>query len=216
MSNVSVTSIELLRHGHCSDGDIFRGHTDSLLSPLGWQQMQRAIDAHPSRDWHTIISSPLQRCRQFAQQLSQNLSLELTFMNAFREISFGDWDGHSQQLLAASHSQLLQSYWRSPHRVTPPGGERLSDFQQRVNLGWQQLLRQHRGKSILLITHGGVIRSLLAECLNLPVNSLQRFAVPYGCSSQIKIYHTSNEPDWIQLVHHTPLKDLESTTAVNL
>lgn len=209
MDDFSVTTIDILRHGHCDDGEIFRGRTDSELSVSGWQQMQNTIEGNSIRSWQVIISSPMQRCSQYAQQLAKNLNINCICIADFQEIDFGDWEGQSPRQLT-SDSGLLQSYWKAPHLITPPNGESLSDFHKRVGAAWQQLLLEQKGKKLLLVTHGGVIRSILAHCLNATLSSLQRFSVPHACISQIKIFHSDNEPDWLQLIHHTPPAEVKN------
>lgn len=207
LSSTLVTTIDLLRHGHCDDGEIFRGKTDSALSAAGWQQMQRAIDNHHSSDfpWQAIISSPLQRCHKFAQHLQPSTNATLASKADFSEIDFGDWDGNLIAEIHSKKAEQLQRFWQTPGSVTPPNGETLKDFHHRVTDQWQKLISDHQGERVLLITHSGVIRTILALSLNAPLASMQRFSVPYGCMSQIKIFHHNHHPDWVQLMHHSPL-----------
>ncbi len=60
MSTVTTT-IDLLRHGACEGGEIFRGSSDVALSEQGWQQMRAAI-ADETAPWQAVVSSSLQRC----------------------------------------------------------------------------------------------------------------------------------------------------------
>ncbi len=59
--------VDLLRHGACAGGEIYRGRSDVALSELGLKQMQAAV---LGLHWQSIISSPLQRCDKFAQGLA--------------------------------------------------------------------------------------------------------------------------------------------------
>ncbi len=73
MLSGSTTTIDLLRHGQTQADDILRGRIDVPLSDNGYQQMQNRvapfIDTAPP--WQQLITSPLQRCRKFAQDLGQ-------------------------------------------------------------------------------------------------------------------------------------------------
>ena len=87
-----TTRLDLLRHGTCSDGQIYRGRTDSPLSPAGEEQMGSTIQG---QNWDVIYCSPLQRCHGFAQQLSAQLEIPLVADERLIELDFGDWDGQS-------------------------------------------------------------------------------------------------------------------------
>ena len=60
-----MITLDLIRHGEPAGGRLYRGHgLDDPLSDKGWQQMRQAVgDACP---WHALLSSPMQRCRAFA------------------------------------------------------------------------------------------------------------------------------------------------------
>jgi len=202
-----ITTIDILRHGECLGGAIFRGHTDSLLSPLGERQMHLALDKLRSHHngnenpWQAIISSPLQRCASIAARLAGE-QLTPTFEPAFQEISFGDWDGQETDKILKSQPQAVSAFWRDPSRHTPPNGEPLQDFEIRVHRAWQVLLKKQQGKNVLLICHGGVVRLLLAKLLSMPLQALPGIHVPYACISRIQIHHQPDSPDWPQLVFH--------------
>src|SRR6187401_779020 len=90
-----VTTIDLLRHGACQGGEIYRGRTDVQLSGEGWQQMERAVRA--PADWQRIVTSPLLRCREFAEHCARRFSLPLQLENALQELDFGEWEGRLVQ-----------------------------------------------------------------------------------------------------------------------
>lgn len=203
-SPISVTTLDLLRHGECADGDIFRGRTDSLLSSTGHQQMQQAIE-EGAANWDGIISSPLQRCLQFSQQLASQKNLPLATNAGFQEISFGDWEGLLTEDIEAVAAEPLAAYWLDRENNTPPNGEPLADFHQRTYAALQQLLDQQQGSHQLLITHGGVVRSLIAHTLKIPLHAMQHIDVPYACRTRIKVFRSPDHPDWMQLMHHHPL-----------
>jgi len=64
LREASTTVIDLLRHGDVEGGDVFRGSSDDPLSDDGWRQMQDALE--DKSGWDVIITSPLQRCCEFA------------------------------------------------------------------------------------------------------------------------------------------------------
>ena len=131
------TSIRLLRHGICEGGNIFRGHWDSPLSREGHQQMLAACAE--LQDIDVIISSPLQRCRQVAEELAQQYSnSDLLIEEGLKEINFGDWEGANIDALMESQQSQLEAFWSDPVSNSPPNGETMVDFNQRVCQAWHK------------------------------------------------------------------------------
>jgi broad specificity phosphatase PhoE len=197
---IESTTIDLLRHGACDGGEIFRGSTNVTLTETGWQQMRTALAAHGG--WDRVVSSSLQRCADFAGQFAEQNSLPLRIENDFREFSFGDWEGRRIADIEREHGDLLRNFWNDPLRFSPPNAEPLNEFRLRVMNAADKILREHRGEHVLLISHGAVIRMMLCEWLQMSMNAFSTFSVPYASLSRIRIYHTDNKPDWLQLVFH--------------
>ena len=199
-SETVTTTIDLLRHGQCEGGEIFRGSTDVVLTDNGWGQMRESIQG--SIPWQQIVASPLLRCRQFAEQLAEQRALPLTTFDAFREIHFGDWEGRLHSDIQNSNGDLLKQFWNDPLNCTPPNGEPIVDFQTRVMTCFEQLLDQLRGQHWLLVSHGAVMRIIMCSLLKMPLSSISNIAIPYACLSRFRIYETPNEQPWIQLCFH--------------
>lgn len=194
--------IDLLRHGAVAGPDCLRGQLDSPLSEWGWQQMQAAV---AGGQWRQIISSPLQRCTRFAQQLAETGNIPLKLDPRWQEISLGDWQGRNVTELQAEAGAALQRYWQSPWDNPPPGGERFDDFQGRVLAAWQELLHQPEAGTILVVTHAGVIRTLLAQILNIPKSHWFNIEVAHASISRIeydpaatmcRLIHHGSTPHW--------------------
>lgn len=176
--------LDVLRHGECEGGEIFRGHNDAALSAEGWQTMQAAVTQYSGR-WSRIISSPLSRCAAFAENLAAKERLTLSTEPGFTEISFGDWEGRPIATIWREQAELMAAWRNNPYEHTPPSGETFSDFSARVDTALQGLLHRYSGERLLLVTHGGVIRHLLVRALKLEPHGLSGLQVPYGCMAQL-------------------------------
>lgn len=206
-SQTEVTTVDLLRHGACEGGEIFRGITDSMLLDEAWLQMESAVPL--SEDYQAVVSSPLRRCNDFSRRFSVDRGLPLSVDSKFSEISFGDWEGQLVADVAKAHPQRIEKFWKNPAECPPPEGEPLADFQERVVLAWKELLQSQRGGQTLLVSHGGVIRLILAEVLQMPLRPLSFIAVPQACYSRIQVFHQPGQDDWPQLVFHN--RSMESS-----
>jgi len=179
-------TIDLLRHGEVAGGLRLRGYKDDPLSDKGWQQLRDVIKGK-TLPWDTIISSPLQRCALFAEEVSKQHEKPLHIKHGFKEISFGDWEGQLFSDLYKNKPEEMSRYWNNPSVATPPNGEPYDDFEARVHQAWDELVAEHANKHILLVAHGGTIRALLRKVINFPVPSFFKIEVPNASLSRITI-----------------------------
>lgn len=184
-----VTTIDLLRHGEVEGGACYRGNKDDALTRKGWQQMQQATE---NKSWDIILSSPLKRCANFAEYLSEEVA-ECLILENLREINFGDWEGKTADELFQQQPEHFNRFLRNPDNNPPPNGEALSNFHQRIIKQWQNIILQHYSKHILIISHGGTMRSIISQVLKIPSSHFMRLEVPHASMTRIKVYHYGNE-----------------------
>jgi len=169
------TRIDLLRHGEPLGGRRYRGQLDDELSELGWRQMWQAVDGR--NDWQQIVTSPLKRCRAFAEALGRKAGLPVRTEPRFAEVGFGEWEGKTRVELEQLVPGQVARFYRDPVNCRPPGAEPLAEFAGRVEAGFHDLLQQFGGQSVLVVAHAGVIRAVLAHVLEIPAGSLYRINV---------------------------------------
>jgi len=150
--------ISLLRHGLTTAPGRYIGWNDVPLSIGGRRQMETSIG---QQRWDRILSSTLQRCAEPAQDWARAWGVPCVLDERLRELDFGDWDGLTAAQLQQRDPETLGRFWRDPVRYPPPGGETLQALQQRVCA----CLQEHwptRGERMLVVSHGGAIRALIA------------------------------------------------------
>ncbi|MBB5321054.1 histidine phosphatase family protein [Marinobacter oulmenensis] len=183
---MTTTVLDLIRHGEPQGGPMFRGRKDDPLSEDGWNQMHAAITSQDQ--WHAIVTSPLLRCREFAGQLSERLGLPIHVEQELQEIRFGEWEGLTSEQVHDRYGEHLSRFWQDPVHFTPPGGEPMAQFHERVARAFRRWQEQLAGQRVLVVCHGGVIRMILADVLGIPLErSFAGFAVPYACRSRIQV-----------------------------
>ncbi|ONH52168.1 alpha-ribazole phosphatase [Pseudomonas cedrina] len=170
--------LDLLRHGETELGGGLRGSLDDALTAEGWAQMRAAVEQQ--KPWDRLVSSPLQRCARFAEELGARLNLPVTLEKDLQELHFGAWEGQSAAALMETDAQGLGLFWADPYGFTPPQGEPVIEFSQRVLGAIARLHRAHAGERVLLISHGGVMRLLLAQARGLPREQLLNVEVVHG------------------------------------
>lgn len=184
------TEVYFIRHGEPMLQKALLGSTDSPLSQYGWQQLQTSFVSLCKVE--QLISSPLSRCASFAQQFSVENQLPLDILEEWKECDFGEWDGEAYQTLYQKFPDLVEKYFNEPGKYTPPGGEALDKFCLRVEQALNHLLEKYQGKRLAVITHAGVIRTLIAWCLKMNYSEglqFRRFALDYASITHFSFYH---------------------------
>jgi alpha-ribazole phosphatase len=200
-----TTVIDLLRHGEPVGGRRYRGQLDDPLSEQGWTEMRHAVSAQTP--WQVIISSPLRRCSEFAQELSTRLSLPLHLDERLMEVGFGEWEGLTRRELQAQDETQLSRFYHDPVSNRPEGAESLEAFNQRIGQALEQTLHEHRGKHILIIAHAGVIRGILTQTLNAPIASMYRLSISTASLTRIQI--DNERPPTVMFLGRQRLSDSE-------
>ena len=194
-----TTLVDLMRHGEPVGGSRYRGQIDDPLSSTGWAQMRAAVGQH--RPWDVILSSPLSRCLDFAQELAANSRLPLEIDERLMEIGFGVWQGKTHDEVTQFDPGLQQRFYRDPMSHRPEGAEGLGDFRLRVLSAWNDILNRHAGRHILIVCHAGVIRMVLAHILDIPLSNL--FRIKVGNASLTRIECAEQGEEFLgQLVFH--------------
>ena len=187
--------IDLLRHGQPAGGDRFRGVQDDPLSETGWQQMRESVNG--MSPWDVVVTSPLRRCAEFAAELSERHGLIVETEPRLAELAFGEWEGKPYDEVKRTDPAAWQAFFDDPVNNTPPGGEKMEDFCDRIDAAWDELLERHEGRHILLVCHGAVMRVIYRRILRMPMNSLFLIEVPYACMTRIR-----TQPEGDRLVFH--------------
>jgi alpha-ribazole phosphatase len=177
-------TLDLMRHGEPVGGRRYRGQIDDPLSDKGWKQMQAAVgDAAP---WTRIVSSPLARCRAFAEALAVRHGLPVQFDDRLKEVSFGIWEGKSAAEIEQEAPGTLARFKADPVNARPAGAESLEDFHTRVAAALDALLQQHAGQHVLLVGHAGVMRMALAWALHIPLEHAYRIEVATASLTRLR------------------------------
>src|SRR5512139_4165729 len=119
-----------MRHGEPVGGRRYRGQIDDPLSEKGWAQMHAAVGE--SAPWTRIVSSPLLRCRAFAETLASTRGLPLTLDERLKEVGFGAWEGKTAAEIEEDAPGTLARFKADPVNMRPAGAEPLADFHARL------------------------------------------------------------------------------------
>lgn len=181
---MSQTIVDLIRHGEPIGGSLYRGHSiDDPLSEIGWQQMWQAVGNYSQ--WQSIVSSPLLRCRVFAEQLAAKYDIPIQIEPDFKEVGFGSWEGLTRAQVKQNNLQEYLDFYNDPVNKRPAGCEDLNVFIQRVISSYEKIVEQYKGQHILVVAHAGVIRAILAHIVYAPPKGIYNFKIENAGISRI-------------------------------
>jgi len=112
-----------------------------------------------------VIASPMNRTKQTAGFIAEKLGLEVETLEELREISFGDWDGHTNEEVARNWPEVFNS-WRGSWTSSPPNGESLEAFDARIRKARQMILSKYAGQTIVVVAHVMPIRGFLTLAMD--------------------------------------------------
>lgn len=183
------TVVDLIRHGEPVGGNRYRGHgVDDPLSELGWAQMWEAIgESHP---WDRIVTSPLQRCKVFAEALAERSGIPFEVDVRFREVGFGHWEGRTAAEVEAADPEGFRAFYADPVRNRPEGSEPLHEFVERISSAYNDTRRSHSGRHILIVAHAGVIRAVTTAILEAPLEAIYRQRIDNA--GMVRVRHDAN------------------------
>ena len=166
--------VTAVRHGESTwnRDKIVQGQNDgSVLTQAGWEQARDVAHRLATEGFTRIIASDLQRARETATAINETLGLELTTDPRLRERHYGDLETGPSSAVTAEVSGFRDGRVVSLS-ARPTNGESLDDLYQRVGSFLDDLFDGHLEGPVLLVTHGGTIRALLAHAAGVPMDSL--------------------------------------------
>ena len=194
--------IFLVRHGETDFNKELRyqGHMDVDLNQKGYLQAQKISKRLSTQKIDEVYSSDLKRAKNTAEVIVDPHNLKLNTRKGLREIDVGDWEGLTYDDLRKDYPDLIKKWYDNPISVSPPGGETLNEFEKRVVDCFHEIINQCQGEKIAIIAHGGTIRILLANLLEIPLNK----------NWQIEIHNTGLSI--IKLIEKYPVIKLLNST----
>lgn len=159
-----MTDLFLVRNGQTlwhTEGR-YQGQANPPLSTDGMIQARRLMEALSEFEWDAVYASDLERAWETAQTIVGDES-KIRADRRWREMAYGEWEGRRFEDVAAEDPERLSAWAKDPVNVPPPGGESLREVVERVSEAVMEIWRTYPEGRLLVVTHGGPIRCLVAE-----------------------------------------------------
>lgn len=180
-------TLHFLRHGeHGLLGRVLAGRMPGVgVTERGRAEIASQSERLAKEKIAAIYASPLQRTRETAEILAARLGLPVEFRDDLLELDFGEWTGATFDAIRADPRWQAWSTQRSLASI--PGGESMRAVQQRIVAAIVELNERHLHETVVLVTHGDVIRAALLYALGMPLDFYNRIEVGQGSISTIRL-----------------------------
>jgi broad specificity phosphatase PhoE len=164
---IPATRVFMVRHGATvlSAEDRFAGATDVDLSEEGREQTRRLAERLSHEKISAVYTSPLGRTVETAGILAAPHDLKVQTCDGFREISHGHWEEMTRREVEEKFPGEIAEWEKDPYTFAPPGGESGLAVTARALPALIDLVRDHPGQKILVVSHKATIRLLLSSLL---------------------------------------------------
>jgi probable phosphomutase (TIGR03848 family) len=175
-----MARIVLLRHAHsvANEKNLLAGRTAGIaLSKTGKVQATDLIARLGAIEFDEVAISPLQRCRETIDPwlTSTGAKSRIVVDDSISEVDYGSWSGKTlASLRRKAQWKVVQDF---PSQMIFPGGESLLEMQGRALSGFYRLNAVKGKRPRLLVSHGDVIKSIVAHCLGMHLDQFQRLVI---------------------------------------
>lgn len=154
-----------VRHGETENNKLRRRmgqRIDESLNEVGLNQAKE-LASQLEDNFDVIFSSPLKRAKETAEIIAEKFKKELILSDYLKERDFGSLSG---QLYEETWEEMKKSGFNDPrgadvkqtYDYRPYGGESVEDVKMRLQKFIDGVKKNHSGKIVLAVTHGGIIR----------------------------------------------------------
>lgn len=187
-----MTTLLLLRHGLTEmTGHTLAGWTPGVhLDERGREQARAVAGRLAPLRLDAIVSSPLERCVETAEEVARGRDVPVQIDDRFGECGYGEWTG--RPLTELAKEPLWRVVQAHPSAAVFPGGEAMADVQRRAVRAVREWNERLGPKAVYLVcTHGDVIKAIVADALGLHLDQFQRITV---------------DPASVTAIRYTPLR----------
>jgi alpha-ribazole phosphatase len=173
--------LTLVRHGalETSLDGCYVGRLDVELGATGVRQAKQLANCLKNRGIDGLWCSPALRAVETSAPIAKQLKLTASNKNDLDEVDFGRWEGLTFEQISSTDPHLVAKWSELAEDFCFPEGESHVEFQQRVARVVEDI-NSSELTSIALVTHGGVIRSLICQLLGYPYRDRLKFEILRG------------------------------------
>lgn len=169
-----MTRVILIRHGltEWNNAGRYQGQSNTDLSKEGYNQAKLLAENFPVENVDCIYSSDLKRAFATAEAIARKFEFKVITDRAFRELDFGDWEGLTYEEINKVWPEEISNFFGAPENLSIPNGETFTQLAERSINRLKEIIAENIGKTVVVVAHGAVIRSMLATLMHIPLRYL--------------------------------------------
>lgn len=182
-----MTELLLVRHGE-TDWNVesrFQGHADPPLNDTGREQARALADELARQRIDAVYTSDLARARETAAIVAARLGVDVVLRRELREIDVGEWEGLTWDDIDARFPNGRRRWEERGHGWER--GESYDQLGERVVAALREIAAAHPGGRVLVVGHGGTIRSARAHVEGTSVAESRRKSAPVANCEVVRI-----------------------------
>ncbi len=192
------TRFLVVRHGESTYGahGRFTGREDVPLTDRGRRQAAAVARRVASLGPAVVLTSPLGRCRETADAIAGVAPVPVMTDDRLVDEALGDWAGLRVSEIESGWPEAFAAWRRDPAAVPPGGGESFTQVRDRVRPLMTQTLSDYRGHTVVLVTHGAVVKMILTTALQVDPVVAYRLRVDTGSLSAFSVAEDAGIVVW--------------------
>ncbi|MBQ7497392.1 MAG: histidine phosphatase family protein [Selenomonas sp.] len=171
-----MTRLVLIRHGQTAwnKSGKYQGQSDVALSEEGLEQARCLAEHFPVEKLDAVYASDLSRAMVTAETVAQKFDLDVRPEPAFRELSFGKWEGLTYAEIVAGWPDAMANFLTHPDIMEIPQGESFPQVQQRAMARLKEIVAEHEphDHTVGIFAHGAVLRTILTGIMQMPLSQV--------------------------------------------
>ena len=154
-----------------------QGHGDSPLTGTGMRQAEAIARRLAREHFDALVASDLPRAMQTAQAIAAACGLPIRADARLRERNFGAGEGMTYDEINRAWPDAFSLTRETDADFAIPGGESRRQFHERIREAFLALAREHEGRRVAVVAHGGVLAALYRAIHDIPVGKPHKIPI---------------------------------------
>ena len=172
-----MTKFLIIRHGQSTATleERYAGWYDAPLTELGRKQAAITTD-YILKNYHVdaVYSSDLIRAVETVKEIAARANVPLVKEKALREIDGGEWERKQVEEIAREYPEQAYLWKTDIGKARPTGGESFAELQVRIDSAFRKIAAENDGKTVVVASHGGAIRTMQCLFENVPIEDMRK------------------------------------------
>lgn len=196
-----LCKIIFIRHGATSYSEekrLYDSEDYPPLNELGKEETQKIAhwlkETCPNVD--AIYTSSALRSIQSARIIAKNYKIDFEILDNLQERKAGIWGGLTFSQIQEKYPDMFAEYKKNPAEFVIEGAETPTEINERVKKVLDKIIKKNAYKTVVIVTHAGVVQSAISSALQISVNNQDKIYIPTGSASQISYFN-----NWASLLY---------------